>query len=173
MTQVGEEDAQAMEHDAQALEAVADQIEVAAAEEHAAAATVRELAAERRKGHSWMHIAEHGSLRSALDRIGHGVQSLRSGAARLRRTTARGLVAEGASTRRIGSLFGVSHQRVSSIVAGRGTEQGSGREHRGGEERGLADDRTCGDNETGQRGGISAEGGGISAAEGQEGTDGA
>lgn len=126
VTQVGNEGAQASESDARALEAVASQIEAAADEERAAAEMVRELAADRRKGHSWMHIAEHGSLRSALDRIGKGVQSLRSGAARLRRTTARGLVSEGASTRRIGSLFGVSHQRVSSIVARRPGEGTNG-----------------------------------------------
>lgn len=103
--------------DAEALEAVADRIDDAATEEHAAAASVREMAAERRKGRSWLTLAEHGSLRSALDRIGNGVQIIRSGAARLRRTAARGLAAEGVSTRRIGTLFGVSHQRVSSIMA--------------------------------------------------------
>lgn len=107
------------DEDATMLEAVADEIEAAAAEERAAAASVREMAAERRKGHSWMHIAEHGSLRRALSRIGQGVQTLRSAAARLRRTAARGLIAEGASTRRVGALFGVSHQRVSSIVGRR------------------------------------------------------
>lgn len=118
----GDEDATMPGEDATMLEAVADEIEAAAAEERAAAATVREMAAERRKGHSWVHIAEHGSLRRALGRIGHGVQTLRSGAARLRRTAARGLIAEGASTRRIGALFGVSHQRVSSIVGRRDEE---------------------------------------------------
>ncbi len=103
--------------DAEALEGVADRIAAAATEEHAAAAAVREMAAERRRGRSWLTLAEHGSLHSALDRIGKGVQIIRSGAARLRRTAARGLAAEGVSTRRIGTLFGVSHQRVSSIMA--------------------------------------------------------
>ncbi len=103
--------------DANALEAVADEIEAAATDDLAAAAAVREMAVQRRKGRSWRHLAEQGSIRSALDRIGVGVLRLRSNAARLRRTAARGLVAEGVSTRRIGTLFGVSHQRVSSIVA--------------------------------------------------------
>lgn len=119
MTPVGDQDAAR-------LEAVAAQIDAAATEEHQAAATVRELAAERRKGNSWMHIAQHGSLRVALDRIGKGVQTLRSGAAHIRRTAARGLIEEGASTRRIGGMFGVSHQRVSSIVARRDEDEPAG-----------------------------------------------
>jgi hypothetical protein len=103
--------------DSATLEAVADQIDAAASEERAAASTVRELAAQRRKGSSWTHIATHGGLRAALERIGDGVQVLRGGAARLRRTAARGMVEEGTSTRQIGRLFGVSHQRVSAIVS--------------------------------------------------------
>lgn len=121
MVPIRDEDA-----DADALEAVAEQIDAAAAEEHAAAATVRELAAERRKGYSWIHLAEHGALRAALERIGNGVKVLRGGAARIRRTATRGMAAEGASTRRIGTLFGVSHQRVSSIMARSDEEEPGG-----------------------------------------------
>lgn len=114
------------EAEADTLEAIAERIDAAAAQEHAAAATVRELAAERRKGRSWMHLAERGALRAALERIGNGVRVLRGGAARIRRTAARGMAAEGASTRRIGALFGVSHQRVSSIMARQDEEEPGG-----------------------------------------------
>jgi hypothetical protein len=103
----------------ESLESVADDIDAAASDQHSAATTVRSIAADRRRGMSWAQIADKGTLRHALDLLSRSVQLLRSSAARIRRRSARGLVDEGVSTRRVGALFGVSHQRISSIVAHR------------------------------------------------------
>lgn len=105
------------ENDAAILKELADDIEDAADAERQVADETRELATEREAGTSWRALMAGGRPRALTSRLSHTASRLRDSAGRLRRLTAEGLVGEGLTVRKIGQLFEVSHQRISSILS--------------------------------------------------------
>ena len=102
---------------AAALEEVADTADATAREQRQAAVLARRLAGRRRRGLSWADLTAEGGATQLVELLGAGALRLRGAAGALRQLVARGLAAEGMTTRRIGERFGVSHQRVSSILS--------------------------------------------------------
>lgn len=105
--------------DAATLKELADEIDDSAEAERRAAAETRELAAEREAGASWRSLMAGGRPKALVGRLMHAGTRLRDNAGRIRRLTAEGLVGEGLTVRKIGHLFEVSHQRISSILSHR------------------------------------------------------
>ncbi len=106
--------------DATELDMVAREIDQAIAEGEEATQAVRRLAGARRRGESWMSIVSGGEAPDRSVRTVQGVAGrLGASAGQLRRVIARGLAQEGRSTREIGRLFEISHQRVSAILGRR------------------------------------------------------
>jgi transposase-like protein len=111
---------------AAALDEVAEAADATADEQRQVAATSRRLRNERQRGASWREITVDGRARTLLGLIGMSARRLTTVGKRLRRALAVALTSEGLSTRQIGARFGVSHQRVSSLlhreVDGRGPD---------------------------------------------------
>jgi len=77
----------------------------------------RRAARQRRSGARWSEIVESGTVLSLLQTMGRSAAKITSSAGALRVAVARGLASEGYSTRQIGERFGISHQRVSSLMS--------------------------------------------------------
>ncbi len=105
--------------EARELETMADDVEAEARREEATAEDLRRVARDRRRGDTWRVLSADGRLHASLERLGGGAVLLRRAAASLRRLFTRGLFGEGMTTREIGRTFGVSHQRISSILGRR------------------------------------------------------
>lgn len=102
--------------EADALVEVAEQVDHTAREQRHAAVTMRRMAAQRRRGLSWQVIMRRGGPKLGHDLLSRSARHLRDSAGRMRRLVAGGLWREGVSTRQIGQLFDISHQRISSIL---------------------------------------------------------
>ena len=105
--------------DATELSTVAGEIDQAAAEGEEAAQAVRQLAEARRRGESWKAIISEGEAPKTVRAVMGAAERLAASAGQFRRIVARGLSREGRSTRDIGRLFEISHQRVSAILGRR------------------------------------------------------
>jgi hypothetical protein len=101
---------------AAALNELADAADDTAREQHEVAVASRRLSHERDRGASWREIADGGTLQRLLGHIGASARRLSAVGNGLRRALAVVLSAEGLTTRQIGERFGVSHQRVSSLL---------------------------------------------------------
>jgi hypothetical protein len=99
-----------------ALNEVADAAEDTAREQHQVAVTSRRLSRERAQGASWGEITDGVRPWTLLGLLGASVRRLSAVGKGLRRALAVALAAEGFTTRQIGERFGVSHQRVSSLL---------------------------------------------------------
>ena len=104
---------------AETLEHVAAAADADAVTSREIAAEARDLAADRRAGRA---VAEEGfavRMRTMVTAMATRVDRLGRATLGLRRAWARGLRAEGLSVRDIGRHFGVTHQRVSALLADR------------------------------------------------------
>lgn len=115
MTQVERSDAAALNH-------VADEVTDSARHQRRVATLVRRMATQRSQGRPWRRIVDGGTPRRALEVLTEAARLLRDSAGRVRQVLIGGLAAEGSTTRQIGQLFDVSHQRISAILRRR-TEQ--------------------------------------------------
>jgi hypothetical protein len=75
-----------------------------------------QLRQQRRSGQSWTDIVSTESHPLLVERISYALESLTTAGGRWRREQARALLAEGVSINRIAALFGVTRQRISTLV---------------------------------------------------------
>ncbi|MFN2478279.1 MAG: helix-turn-helix domain-containing protein [Pseudonocardiaceae bacterium] len=75
-----------------------------------------QLRQERRSGQSWLDLVSTETRPLIVERITHALESLNNTGSRWRREQACALLAEGVSINRIAALFGVTRQRISTLV---------------------------------------------------------
>lgn len=102
-----------------ALEVVAATAESVAEEQHRIAREARLLATARRRGAAWTQLVGGDGVGRLLTRLRRSGTLLMANARRLQAATARSLADEGLTTRQIGARFGVSHQRISTLMGRR------------------------------------------------------
>ena len=99
------------------MDEVAATAEAVAADQRRLAGSARATARRWRGGDSWSVLSEHGAVREIGSGLASGAAVVAVAVARLRESLFEALVAEGWSIRRLGRHFGVSHQRVSSMLS--------------------------------------------------------
>lgn len=87
----------------------------------------KQLLEQRRSGQSWLDIVSAETRPLIVERITHALESLTTTGSRWRREQARALLVEGVSINRIAALFGVTRQRISTLVRKRIGDAGSDR----------------------------------------------
>lgn len=86
-----------------------------------------QLLEQRRAGQSWLDIVSAETRPLIVERITHALESLTTTGSRWRREQACALLVEGVSINRIAALFGVTRQRISTLVRKRAGDAGSDR----------------------------------------------
>jgi len=99
-----------------ALEALAVTAEETARDQKAVARAARTMADRRQRGWPWAKILDDDRPPGVLNLLGSAVRRLTATSARVRSELARALSDEGHSTRHIARRFGVTHQRISSML---------------------------------------------------------
>lgn len=100
-----------------ALEEVAEVAEQTAQEQRRLARWARSLQRQRDRGGSWGSILEAERAAGIVQFLSHSAHRLVRATSRFREQLVAELVAEGWTRRQIGARLGVSHQRVSAMVA--------------------------------------------------------
>jgi predicted XRE-type DNA-binding protein len=77
---------------------------------------LRAIQAERRRGRSWQQILSASAVPQVLARLSRVAADLATAGGSFRRGIARALRSEGMMVNEIAGLFGVSRQRVSTLV---------------------------------------------------------
>ena len=80
----------------------------------------QQLQEQRRGGRSWLDIISAESRPLIVERVSTTLESLATSGGRWRREEARALRAENVTITRIAELFGVTRQRISTLVRERG-----------------------------------------------------
>lgn len=101
---------------ATSLDAAADAADAAAGDQRAAARQARTAALAVRSDDE-----AAGEIRQVLGLLAHSIERLTGAAGAVRRVWARTLAERGLPLREIGSILGVTHQRVSALLSGRRT----------------------------------------------------
>lgn len=99
------------------MDEVAATAETVAADQRRLAGSARATARRWRNGGSWSGLSEQGTPQEIVGGLSSGAADMAMAVAGLREALFRALVAEGWTIRRVGRYFGVSHQRVSSMLA--------------------------------------------------------
>jgi Homeodomain-like domain len=99
-----------------ALNGVAEAAEATVCEQREVADTSRRLGRERERGASWVEIASGERARRLLNLLGMSARRVVESASTFRRALAVALAEGGLTTRQIAERFGVSHQRISSLL---------------------------------------------------------
>jgi hypothetical protein len=100
-----------------AFEDAADALDQAPVEASAAARRVRRLRGARASGRRWGDILGRGVARNLLEEIGGLARRMSSAAGRLRRAIVDALLGDGLRVTQIAETLGVSHQRISRVLA--------------------------------------------------------
>lgn len=104
---------------AEALDGVAAVASEVATEQRRVAGIARTMARRHRHGASLRQLVDDDAGQRLVVLLRDSAALLVGIAGRLQRVLVKGLSAEGLSTRQIGSHFGVSHQRISSLLSRR------------------------------------------------------
>ncbi len=100
----------------EALAALVDQLDRTRAELGQAVERAHQLVALRKAGHSWLQIVQDEERPLIIERISQALDDLGVAGSRFRREEALALAREDVSITDISKLFGVSRQRVSTLV---------------------------------------------------------
>ncbi|HET6809949.1 MAG TPA: hypothetical protein VFH50_02955 [Acidimicrobiales bacterium] len=119
----------------EALDSVVEALRENARVNQAAVRQARDILQLRSRGHSWRQILAGGAQPLIVEMLTDNLERIQTAGSQLRRESAAALHAEGATMEEIGALFGVSRQRVSSLLssgtAGTAGASGSARRGRG------------------------------------------
>lgn len=99
------------------MDEVAATADAVAADQLRLAESARAMARRWRDGRSWSDLSERGAVREIVSGLMSGASAVSVAVARLRESLFKALVAEDWTIRRVGRHFGVSHQRVSSMLS--------------------------------------------------------
>lgn len=102
-----------------ALDELRTQLERTIDELRAAGKRLDELARLRAGGRSWFDIVSNEDRPLVVERVSRAIDDLGAVGGQFRRAEARALIQEEVSMNRVGSLFGVSRQRISALVRDR------------------------------------------------------
>ncbi|HET9732996.1 MAG TPA: hypothetical protein VFP54_10015 [Acidimicrobiales bacterium] len=110
-------DTSAGDRAAAVMDEVAATADSVAADQHRLARSARATARSWRDGRTWAAMSEQGTVPAVVSGLASGAAEVAMATARLRASLFQALVSEGWTVRRVGHLFGVSHQRVSSMLS--------------------------------------------------------
>jgi hypothetical protein len=115
----------------EALDSVVDALRENARVNQAAVRQARDIRQLRSKGRSWRQILGSGNQPLIVEMLTDNLERIQAAGSQLRRESAAALHAEGATMEEIGAMFGVSRQRVSSLLSsgssGSGARRGRGK----------------------------------------------
>lgn len=101
-----------------AIDELADAIEANASDERLLARRLRRLRSGRAAGRSWRRLLDSEPDPGALAIVGRILARMSSTSGGLRRTMAQAVHGEGETVAEIARRFGVTHQRISTILRG-------------------------------------------------------